>query len=46
MTNVKWSPYILVENDEEYSGNESDYRIIDNHYGLSAFTYSEANWPI
>lgn len=43
-TNVDWSPYQLVEEDEVYSGTASDYKVIDNHYGLVNFTYNEGKW--
>ena len=46
MTNVEWSPYELVQEDEEYDGNPAHYRFDDHHYGLSEFTYSEGDWKI
>ena len=44
LTNVNWSPYQLVEEDEVYSGNSNEYKVINNHYGLVDFTYNEGNW--
>ena len=44
MTNVKWSPYTLAEQDEIYSGDPADYKVIDNHYGLVDFSYNEGEW--
>ena len=44
LTNVNWSPYQLVEEGEPYNGTASDYKIVNNHYGLTDFSYNEGNW--
>lgn len=42
MTNVQWSPYILVTEDEEY--NDSNSYFEDNgHYGLVSYTRNAVN---
>ena len=44
MVNVEWSPYTLAEIDEVYSGDPTDYKIVNNHYGLQDFSYNEGEW--
>ena len=49
MTNVQWSPYIKVTEDEAYDSTVSYY--IDNgHYGLTVFNhstdYNVDKWPV
>ena len=45
MTNVQWSPYIKVVEDEEYDSNNSYYE--DNgHYGLTSYSYNIDNWNV
>lgn len=49
MTNVQWSPYIKVTEDEFYDSNAS-YFIDNGHYGLTAFNhntdYHIDKWPV
>lgn len=49
MTNVQWSPYIKVTEDEFYDSNTS-YFIDNGHYGLTAFNhntdYHIDKWPV
>ena len=49
MTNVQWSPYIKVTEDEFYDSNTS-YFIDNGHYGLTAFNHSTDyhidKWPV
>ena len=49
MTNVQWSPYIKVTEDEAYD-NTVSYYIDNGHYGLTAFNhstdYNVDKWPV
>ena len=45
MTNVQWSPYIKVTEDEEYDSSIS-YFIDNGHYGLIPYSYNVDNWQI
>lgn len=46
MTNVQWSPYIRVTEDEEYDPLTYDYFEDNGHYGLSNYTYHIDTWSI
>ena len=45
MTNVQWSPYIKVTEDEEYDST-IQYFEDNGHYGLSSYTYHVDTWQI
>lgn len=45
MTNVQWSPYIRVTEDEEYDPS-IQYFEDNGHYGLSSYSYHVDTWPI
>jgi hypothetical protein len=48
MTDVEWSPYVLVTEDEDYDSNISYFE--DNgHYGLKELTEDDHHidtWPV
>jgi len=46
MTNVQWSPYIRVTEDEEYDPLTYDYFEDNGHYGLLNYTYHIDTWSI
>lgn len=43
MTNVNWSPYVLVENGEDYDFNNNSYKMYDYHYGLVDYPGNQTN---